>query len=150
MVSPSGGEPEKPRHRRERLVPCDEKRIRRASARYPDRIANSERSGDRRSAVLADHSTDGFSCDGTGKVGNCSPTGPTVGKVKQGITCFWQELWKIHRDHKPYQHKARKLRSRPLAQPLEKQAQVRCWYASHRCCNCGCWPKQIPSWCSIV
>ena len=149
MVNPSGEEPVKPRHRRERLAPCDEIRIRRA-AQGIRTGANSERSGDRRSAVLADHSTDGSSCSGAGKVGNCSPTGPTVGKVKQGITFFWQELWKIHRDHKPYQHKARKLRSRVLAQPPGRQTQVRCWYASHRCCNCGCWPKQIPNWCLTV
>jgi hypothetical protein len=90
MVSPPGEEPEKPRHCRERLVACGEIRIRRSSARYPDRTANSERSGDRRSAVLADHSTDGSSSSGTGKVGNCSPTGPTVGlggKVMRHAGC---------------------------------------------------------------
>ena len=146
MVSPSGEEPEKPRHCRERLVPCDEIRIQTSNARYPDRIANSERSGDIRSAVLADHSTDGFSCDGTGKVGNCSPTGPTVGKVKQGITFFWQELWKIHRDHKPYQHNARKLHKGSLMQPLRSRpVQVRCWCANHRCSTCGCLLKPIPA-----
>ncbi len=83
--------------------------------------SESERSGDRRSAVLADHSTDDSSSSGIGKVGNCSPTGPTIGKVKQGITFFWQELWKIHRDHKPYQQKARELHKRSLMQPLRSR-----------------------------
>jgi len=34
---------------------------------------------------------------------------PAVGKVKQGITFFWEELWEIHWDHKPYQRNSREL-----------------------------------------
>ena len=34
---------------------------------------------------------------------------PAAGKVKQGITFFWEELWEIHRDHKPYQRNSREL-----------------------------------------
>ena len=35
--------------------------------------------------------------------------GPIVGKVKSGITFFWEELWEILRDHQPYQQNSREL-----------------------------------------
>ncbi len=37
-----------------------------------------------------------------GKVGNRRPKGPTVGKVKPGITLIWKDLWENLRDHQPY------------------------------------------------
>ena len=39
------------------------------------------------------------------------PKGPTVGKVKSGITLFWEELWEILRDHQPYQRNSRELQN---------------------------------------
>jgi hypothetical protein len=38
--------------------------------------------------------------------------GPTVGKVKSGITFFWEELWEILRDHQPYQRNSRELQNK--------------------------------------
>ena len=43
-----------------------------------------------------------------------APKRPTVGKVMLGITFLRKELWEIHRDHKPYQHKTVKLWNRWL------------------------------------
>jgi len=40
------------------------------------------------------------------------PKGPAVGKVKSGITLFWEELWEILRDHQPYQRNSRELQNK--------------------------------------
>ncbi len=52
-------------------------------------------------AVLAEHSTDGWETDRKG--GEVVPKRPTVGKVKSGVTFYWEELQEALRGHKLYQ-----------------------------------------------
>ena len=77
--------------------------------RYQVRIVNSERTWEGLLAVLVDHSTEKDMNVREG--GEPRPTGPIVGKVKPGITFFWDGLWEILCDHQPYQRKPRKLQN---------------------------------------
>ena len=52
--------------------------------------------------VLADHSTDGQRSGADREGGELSPKGPTVGKVKPGVTIDWVELRERLRAHKPH------------------------------------------------
>ena len=74
-----------------------------SDARYRARRGRTERTRDGLLAVLADHSTDGRERKAPGREGG-EPTSqePTGGKVKPGITLFWEDLWEILRDHQPY------------------------------------------------
>jgi hypothetical protein len=46
------------------------------------------------------------------KGGEPTSKGPAAGKVKSGITLFWEELWEILRDHQPYQRNSRELQNK--------------------------------------
>jgi len=74
----------------------------RSDTRYRGRIATSERTREGLSAVLADHSTEGR-CGMAGREGGeVRPKRPTAGKVKPGMTFYWEALQEALRGHELY------------------------------------------------
>ena len=70
-------------------------------SRYRGTTATSEGAREELLVVVVEHSTDGQDVYPDREGGELRPKGPTVGKVKPGITFCWRERREVHRDHKP-------------------------------------------------